>query len=302
MMLQDLKKELESGTFAPFAPFALFVYKDIDFIPKQYINRISKILNLPITHIDEIKVSHNKDIFGVATTPSDIRLFETDEFIEDDVNLTSEKNLFVICKKVKNESLYNNYIINVPVLEKWQIEDYACSIADGMTEKDINKLVNLCGYNIYRIEQELKKIKLFSVKEQQYIFQSLLDDGAFNDMSSYTIFNFTTALLRKDKQELLKIINELDRIDIDPPSLIAVLYRNLKNIIRIQMAKNPTPETVGLTPKQFYAVKKSVCGFYHPTQLVQLYLKVTDLENQIKSGILPHSIIIDYIIQYFFAV
>ena len=302
MKLQELKYELEHSSNFKDNLFIIFKYSDNDFLAKQYINQIAKLKQLPVVFIDKIEFNKSKDLFNINETPDQIRIFETNIFELDDVQLFSEQNLFVICKKITNEKLFEQNTINLPKLEKWQISDYVYSIANGVPEKDLDYLIELCNYDIYRLEQELKKLKIFDEKEQNYVFQSLKQDDAFNDLSNYSIFNFTNALLKKDKAQLLSIYKEIDRIDIEPVGLITVLYNNLKNIIKIQLARNPSPETTNIDKKQFYAIQKYSCGFYTPQQLIQLFLKITDLDRQFKSGYISVNYIIDYILQFCFAI
>ena len=118
----------------------------------------------------------------------------------------------------------------------------------------------------------------------------------FVDSTEYTVFDLTNSLLRKDFNGLEKIKYNLNIIDVDPFGLLSILLKNFRHVIDIQLAKNPTPEYVGVSSKQFWAIKNYSCGFYSKDELVHIYKLLLSLDKKIKNGDIPINMVIDYII------
>ena len=206
--------------------------------------------------------------------------------------------VYIICKTIDKKSLevFNNYIVELPKLEDWQIKDYVYSVAEGANEKSLDRLIDVCGNDIYRINQELNKIKIFTQQERNFTFDKFIEDGIFSDLSTYTIFDFSNAIVKRDRETLRKIYKEIDKIDIEPIGLVTVLLNNFRNIIKIQLANNPTAESCGMKPNQFWAIKHS-CGLYTKEQLLSIFNFLTEIDKKIKTGMIPvDSFLIDYIV------
>lgn len=300
MTIQELKTQIESGHVTD----DLIIMKDSEsnFISNQYIIAIAKIKNQRINYIDspDELLADSGSIFSTALEKSttDLNVLKTDIFIWVDENIAKLKNLIIVVSKFQDKNLekqFEQYIVKVPKLESWQIQDYVYSVAEGVPQKDLEWLINLCGTNRHRLQQELDKILLFGKDERKYLFTELIRDGAVDDLSSYSVFNFTNALVSKDYRQLRNIYQELDKVDINEFGLLTILVKNFRNLIMVQLNSNPTPENTGLDGKQLYAIKK-LPRVYTPEQLVNIYQLLLDIDRLIKSGELPTEILIDYLV------
>lgn len=298
MDIKVLKQELENKHVL--SKFLIFKYSDTDFIPFQYIEEIKKITGKQAIIIEDLStlVTKQKSLFINTNEDitNEIKIYITDKF-ETSLSL-QDKFLYIICKSIEKSTkeLYNNYIIEIPKLEDWQIKDFVYSIAEGVTKTQLDNLIEVCDNDIYRINNELEKITLFSESERKYTFNQFVQDGIFNDLSKYTIFDFSNAIIYKNKEMIKNIYNEFERIDIEPIGLVTILLNNIRNIIKVQLANSPTPETCGMKAGQFYAIKKS-CGLYTKKQLLQLFDLLTDIDRRIKLGEIPvNRFLIDYLI------
>ena len=116
-----------------------------------------------MSYNDEIddKIITGVSLFG-SVNDNVLRVYDINE-LDYNVNLSNEKNLIILCKKINEElkKLYADNIIIVPKLEDWQITDFVYSIGEGIPESDVDKLIDLCDNNIYRLTQELDKMLVF---------------------------------------------------------------------------------------------------------------------------------------------
>lgn len=294
--IKAIKSEIDNENIKN--TFIIFKYSDTDFIAFQYFNAICKILGAECNYIDnlsELNVKHS-NLFA-EPTETVINLYKTDKFETTDENLM-QKNLIIICKSVekKTTGMYNDYVVEIPKLEEWQIQDYVYSLAAGVDEKELDKLLSVCKNDIYRIDAELNKLLLFKEVERKHVYQQFIEDGIFSDLSFYSIFDFSNAIIKKDINSLKNIYRELEKIDVESMGLLTVLLNNFRNIIKIQLANNPTAESCDMKSGQFWAIKHQ-CGIYTKEQLLKIFDFLTNIDKQIKTGNMPvNSFLIDYVV------
>ena len=281
------------GTFIPLQYVEWYLHNGIEV---EYVDELSNLFNTSVGLFDSfIDYSSKLYVFSCELFDADIsKIFNL---------LDTDKNVFIICEKVSEEiqTQFSDNIVVVPKLESWQIEDLAYSMADGAEQKDIEYILKICGKDINRLYKELEKISLFSVEERKSVVKDFIYDGIFNDLSHYSIFDLSTCIIKRDINNLKVVYGEINNIDCDPLGLVGILIKNFRDIISVQCANNPTPETCGLDSKKFWAVKYS-CGFYNRDQLVKIYEMLTSIDRRLKTGELNTDFIIDYIITYILSV
>lgn len=281
--------------------FMIFQEADTDFISRQYVQAIAEINQQEIEYIDSIDpyLIELDSIFLSESEENSSRLhvLKVDMFEHTDQRCIDLRNVFVICKKLGDQAskLFSSYIVKMPKLESWQIKDYVYSTAEGVPEQLLDKVISLCNGNIERLDNELGKLKLFAPTERKYLLDSMIKDGAFGDLTDYSVFNVTNALLKKDIEALKNYMNLLHVIDINEFGLITILTKNLRDMISVQLSSNPTPETIGLDSRKIYALKKQSKVFTNE-QLTKLYLKIADLDRAVKNGEFPAPMLINYMI------
>ena len=281
--------------------FMIFQEADTDFISRQYVQAIAEINQQEIEYIDSIDpyLIELDSIFLSESEENSSRLhvLKVDMFEHIDQRCIDLRNVFVICKKLGDQAskLFSSYIVKMPKLESWQIKDYVYSTAEGVPEQLLDKVISLCNGNIERLDNELSKLKLFAPTERKYLLDSMIKDGAFGDLTDYSVFNVTNALLKKDIEALKNYMNLLHVIDINEFGLITILTKNLRDMISVQLSSNPTPETIGLDSRKIYALKKQSKVFTNE-QLTKLYLKIADLDRAVKNGEFPAPMLINYMI------
>ena len=299
MTIQDLKAYIENGS----VPHDLIIFKDTEnnFISNQYIRAISSSRNQEIEYVESPLdlLQDSWSIFGEEDSTSDtLRVIKSTSFSWDNVRLSELKDVIIVVSKFSDKAVekqFEPWIVSVPKIEGWMLKDYVYSTTEGVSQKDLDWLITLCGSNIDRLQMELDKLSIFGVDERKYLFNDLIRDGAVDDLSSYSIFNLTNAVTSKDISSLQSIYKELDRVDVNEFGLLTILVKNFRNILMVQTTSNPTPESTGLDGKQLYAIKK-IPRVYTAQQLVDIYEFLLDIDRRVKVGELPTDRLIDYII------
>lgn len=294
MEIREVKKQIENKTLG----HDMLIFRcDDDFVARQYAHAMAEMWNYNIVPVElDTLLTLGNDIFGGDREDGQLLIYSTDKL---EVKLPKLEDVVVICKKIDKKVEMD--VIEVPKLEKWQLKDYAVSRVEGLNETDIDKLIEKCQGNIHRLDLELNKITLFDKEEREALYKVFESEGALADLTTYTIFDISNCILKKDRATLAKIYEEIDYMDVTPAiSLCIILLNNLRNIIKIQLSPNPTAESCGLDPKRFWAIKKYNCGWYSREQLYKAFDFLTDLDRQLKNGELLFSDreLLDYIITH----
>lgn len=301
MDVKDLKQQIESNTISNHLLVFTYIEKEptSKFLCYQYLNEIIKRKHIEVEYIsDLICVSSNDNVLFGTDYDKYLTVATINTLDLNNINLLYKENIIIICTKITKEceSAFKDYIIQFPKLETWQIKDYVYSMLDGIDKKQLDKMIELCSFDIFRLDREIEKLKIFTTNEQPYIFQELINDGNFNDLSSETIFNLTNAILKKDKLQLISVYKELDKIDCEPLGVVTILLNNIKNVINIQLSVHSSPESCGLPANKYWAIKKNICGYYNRNELINCFMMLNNLDRQLKTGELETSYFIDYII------
>lgn len=300
MDIKTIKQQIETNNIPNHILIFKYINKELTskFLCYQYLNEIIKIKNINVEYVSDISyINTNNTLFGDIINDYLI-ILTTDKFNSVDITLLNTKNIIIVCNDTTSEceSIFMDYIVQFPKLETWQIKDYVYSTLNGVDKKYLDRMIDLCNFDIFRLDKEIEKLKLFTITEQPYIFQELISDGNFDDLSNETIFNLTNAILKKDKNALVNIYTELNKIDCEPLGVVTILLNNIKNIIKIQLSPHSSPESCGLPTNKYWAIRKNVCGYYNRNELINCFLMLNNLDKQLKTGELEVSYFIDYII------
>lgn len=285
MDIKELKKSIENKTVL--SDGLIFKSKSI-FIPIQYINNIANLYNKDVEYVDSLnRVIKINSIFG------EIERYTCCVFITDKLDHTVELDdlCFIICKECNN----NDYI-DVPKIERWQEIDYAVSNSSKNISYDlICDIVDSCNDDLYLLDNEISKYNIFSLSNQKQIFNSLFENNQIIRSYKETIFDFVNAILDKDIEKVSNIYSNLDKYGIDPMALIAIIKKQLTNIILVGFNKNPTEENTGLTTKQIYWIKKNLYK-YNSTNLVNSFNFICNVDELLMKGILSSKQLLDYVV------
>lgn len=287
MTLQALKKDIEEKNNITFP--IVFVYQDVPFIAQQYLDRISKNQQRAISYVD---LNTQGGLFSAKK--DDITVCFCDSLtlknVDVDVVVTKNVSADVSCT-----------VITLPKLNDLWVKDYLFSNLQGIDEKEIEWLFITCKKDVYRLYNEVQKLKTFDKKQKKSLFKLMVEEEQFSDLSNSTIFDFSNAIMKKDKTAVSGMLVKLSTIDCDPVALSSVLYQNFRKYIQVWLSKNPTEESTGLKSNVIYAIGKQP-RVYSKDQLIKCFELLCGIDKMIKTGELETSFLIDYIVCKIFTV
>lgn len=305
MRLSELKDSIINNTLGD--SLLIFIWEDNKFLASQYIHEIAKKRSQEIQFVDSfdelVGISANENVFGDDFGDNVLKVLDTDTFDElASEGMASIANSIIMCHKLAKEVAYSyesfpNLTINFAKEEPWQAKEYISAMCKGLSNESISRLYDLTNGDIFRIDNEIGKINCFPIEEQERVLSDMVSNGAFDDLAQTNIFNLTNAIVKKDLLTIGRILRNIKNMDVDAIGLSAILHKNIKNIIDIQMNSKATPESLGMSAKQFRAIEYS-CGKISNPKLIELLKFLDELDFKLKSGALdlPNEDKIDYIV------
>lgn len=287
MKFSDLKNMIMNNKLPK--SMVILKYSDNDFIVNQYLNAMIKLQPNTI-YLDNLKsLLLNNDLLEDNV----LYIYHTDKL---DLNIIRD-NLIIICKNVDKDvqEFLNNYIIDVPKLEEWYLKDYITVKLPNLDNDKIDFLFNNLKTNPYRLDNEINKLNLFTGKYQNNIFYELLNSSNYEDIITFSIFELSNAIIKKDIPKLTSILKHLQNMSIEVSPIVSLLEKNFINILNVQTNPKVNPEELGLNYKQFLAVKYN-CNVYTNTQLIKILETLFDADIKIKLGKIPYDNMLDYLI------
>lgn len=266
------------------------VYDDNNSIILQYVNHIAQSTNNSITYLKEL--DDLQDLMSLGDyDDGGIYVLQLDKLTEKIPRSFYKLFCFIICKEITNNDDLET--IKFPKVETWQMLDYAKVSLKGVNERKIEWLVNLLGNNQLRLENEINKITIFPMNERDAIFDLINNDGGYDDITNLTMFNLVTAISKKSKQDIIDVLEAIKLIDIEPMGLVTSLLKQFKLAIDVKMGTKDF-KGLNISQKQYIAIKKY--NPYTPNELVKIYKLLTNIDYELKIGLLPNEYIIDYVI------
>ena len=289
MNIEELKKSIEDRTYN--SPFLILKWQDNSFIATQYANEIGKIRHKEIKYVHSTEECKRGDeIFGFRDNTLKV-------YIVNDLKIEYEENMedvVIICKNLKECVGVDDFVVSIPKLEDWQILSYMKYKCPNMNEESLKWLQSITNNDIYRIDNELSKLALF--EKQEEFFDEEIRDGVFNDLTTYNIFNISNSISKRDVSAIRDILHRIDSIDVEPYGLITNLLREFKNTLSIQ-STNYSFDKLGMSQKQYNAIKYYNCGKYSTQKLIDIYRFLLGFDMNLKNGVYQNvSSMIDYIL------
>lgn len=182
MTLKDLKIAIMQKTLSD----KFLILKNVEnpakdsnasFLSEQYLQEISKARNLEISKINSI-YDPLQSTLSILVPEKKLNVLKADSFEETSLDYSQFVDTVVICNKIDSKimPLLTDFVVEIPKLENWHIEDYAKTLAPNATSSNLNWLTKASRYKIHRILNELDKVKLFGPGDQEDILKALRNE------------------------------------------------------------------------------------------------------------------------------
>ena len=288
MQLKELKKNIMDKNVIE--DMIIFKYEDTDFVPNQYVKEIASILGKEISYVDTIQEARSNGGFFGEEPIFVVRIDNLKTLIE------YNRSVVVMTKAVSEEVMkeLGQYVVEVPKLEQWMVEDYVASYCDGLDEDTIKWFAS--RYNdIYHITEELDKLTVFPIGNRQLMFKKLHDENGFSPSDDDTVIAMLNAVQSRNHEEVERVLCKLQENGTDYIGMIGLIQNSIKRLIKVWLNKNPTPDNTGMKSNQIYAISK-LRKVYSREKLIQIFEDLSLLDSKIMNSEFPSEIAMDWAI------
>lgn len=200
-------------------------------------------------------------------------------------------------KRSKFYKTYKTTIVEFNTLESRILKKYIQKQI-ALSDKNCDKLIDLCESNYGRILLEIDKVHTYALCKKvshDKAFELLSQDGTIYKPSKDAIFDFVDAILNRSSKcfDLYRQCVEVGEASL---VMLTVLYNNVKQTLQIQVCESKDiSKTTGLTGWQIQCCKKYV-GNYKTKELIRIMKLIRSLEIGIKTGKIEEQLTVPYLL------
>lgn len=266
------------------------------FIAEQYYREIANQHDLTIKTTDDLSsiMIDRQSLFYVPDNY--LYVIKVKELVDFEWDLLYSNNIIILAYKVKEHLLtkLSNNIVNIPLLQEWQLKDYLFSRCNGADNNALEKLFDLTKNNPYRLQNEIDKLTIFD--NPKLILNECFEENMYSDLSNYTVFDLSNAIMVRDKDKITTILKDIDKIDVEPLGLVTILHNNFRNLALVMLTRQPTNATTGLSDKQIWFLLNHQAKYYTPTQIIDILLYLADINKHMLLGNIDMNKLLDIMI------
>jgi hypothetical protein len=285
MTLKDLKLCIQNRDVPD--TFFIFECATDTFLASQYVNAICEVKQLERTVTDTL-YSQDSALSLVMGFVNNFNVIYIDTFSEAAEDYSRFINTAVICKSVdkKIAKLVSGHVIKVPALKDWQVYDYIQLQCPGLSENDRSDLWLAVGKDLYHLQNELDKIKLFPIEQQAAVaIELILAPGT--KLHAMNNFEVTDAIMSKNIETLTMYLLHAPQAGNEFLGLVSLLISKVKLALFAEYSSKSSTD-LGISNGQFYYAKTHPSG-YTQKQLQDKLDFLTGLDLRLKSGLLDMS-------------
>lgn len=307
MEVSQVKSDIKQNTLKP---IYIFTGSELE-VMNIYLKQMS-IQYRQLTRMDTFRQVHND--CKVAKIMGSPKLYVVRD---DNEVLTNEKiqklltnidwlkvNILVLVfttidKRSKFYKAYKDTIVEFKPLESPILKKYIQKQIP-LSDKNCDKLIEVCEGNYGRILLEIDKIKRYQEVYKKDIFPNdafnlLLNDGTIYQPPKDAIFDFVDAVLDRNSKcfDLYRQCLEVGEASM---VMLSVLYNNAKQTLQVQSCQSKDiSKSTGLTGWQIQNARKYV-GRWKTWELVNILKIVRSMETGIETGKVEESMAVPYVL------
>lgn len=310
MDVSELKNDIKTGSFKPFYIFAGEEWK----VQSIYLDHIAQAANKSLRRIDSIG-----DVYAKLKTPSftqqtyvyvvrDDKEIMSNEKLQSQLTNLLGSNILVLQltsldKRLKFYKAYKDAIIIFEPLKPEILRKYI-QREISLSDKNCEKLMEVCEYDYGRCLLEIDKIHRYAVNAEMHgydmdsneSFEDLLKDGTIYTPPKDAIFDFIDAVLDAKVNKAFDLYSQCLQVGEAVMVMITVLYNNVKALLQVQTCQSSdVSKATGLTGWQIQNARKHL-NIRSAGQLVKLLKLCQHCQQGIVTGTLDEEYVMEYIL------
>lgn len=280
-------------------------------VQRKFIDQIAKVKQLELKYIDSISEIFSKLRVRKFTVSNSLYVIRDDkeilnnEKVQEQLESILGSNVLILLlsavdKRTKFYKKYNSAIIEFEPLKPAMLAKYIAREIQ-LSDKNIEKLMEICEYDYGRCLLEIDKIKncMKATKADDMpnnIFEMLLFDGTIYQPPKDAIFDLVDAILDRKVNLSFDLLGQSYAVGEATMVMLSVLYNNVKAVLQVQSCESSDiGKSTGLTGWQIINAKKHL-NKYRNGELVNMLRLVRWCEKGIKTGVIEDGNVMDYIL------
>jgi len=174
-----------------------------------------------------------------------------------------------------------NQFQNFKPLKDYEVKDWAKKFLNSfdieLTGEALSFLISNCGYDLWRIDSEIRKLADFKIKG--VVSKSQVEELIISDRE-HNIFELTDALLRRNRKKALMALHKAIDNGEKPTELLGLLAWQVRNLLRLKTGAKPA--SLKLHPFVFGKLQESEKTF-SMEELNAFLSKIIDLDLAFKT-------------------
>lgn len=259
----------------------VFICLDDFFVAKTYIDAICENKNLhkmTISKLDDIREIED----NVFEDNNNLYVYEAPDELLDFTSIQNT-NTIVLRKVDKDVDKLNIDYVLFPKITNKMLEEYFKALVPGLSEEEVSWICSIAKYDVFRLNNEALKLSIFSKDEQHRIFEQMILENGYRDLTNSNIFDFTNALMKKDFPAMNKMLRQIEAVDIEGLGLVTILIRQYKNIVDVLMNSKAGLEKLKMSEKQINYIRYSY-GKLSLDKIVHMLKFLTGIDCKLKNG------------------
>ena len=305
MEVNEIKAHIQKKQFNSFYIFTGPEWK----IQRIYIDMIAKASGKELAFIDSIT-----DIYGKLNNRSflsksyvyvvrDDKELMQNEKLQSQLDSVLSDNILILeltepDKRTKFYRAYKNTIAEFNALTA-QITRKYIQREIQLSDKNCDKLAEICEYDYGRCLLEINKVKMYAGSPEADIdlcFEGLIKNGTIYTPPKDAIFDFVDAVLDDKIQRSFDLYQNCVAVGEAVMVMISVLYNNAKAVLQVQSCKSSdVSKATGLTAWQIQNARKHL-NVYSIGELVRIMKLCQVCQEAIVTGTMDEEYAMDYIL------
>lgn len=281
-------------------------------VQQIYIAQIAKVTGLEICRIDSVS-----DIYGQLKNRSfikspyiyivrDDKELLNNEKLQQQIEsgLLGENRLIHLLTSVdKRTKFYKSYSASIIVFERLSdtlLKKYTLKEIN-LSERNIERLIEVCEHDYGRILLEIDKIKRFDHEMtigKDNAFEELLKTGTIYQPPYDAIFDLVDAILDRKVNLAFDLLQQAYEVGELTMVMLSVLYNNAKDVLQVQSYEgNNLTQATGLNSWKIHNAKKHLHK-YTNSELIYIVQLVQKIESGIKTGRMEEEFAMQYLLTH----
>ena len=303
MNITDVKTDIKNKAIKS---YYIFAGEEIE-IQRIYINKIAEVLGYEVVRVDSIA-----DVWADIVSPllfGEPRVY----VVRDDKDLMQDETLQ---RQIDNNKLNGNVIINLITTIDKRTKWYKANsdkivlferLSDevllkyiqreiALNKRNCERLIAICENDYSRILLEIDKIKRYTDKNYDAVFEQFVKDGTIAIPPKDAVFDLVDAILKRQIKNVYYLYEQCKEIGEANMVILSVLYNNTKQVLQVQGCESKDIcKSTGLNAWQVKCAKDK-CGYYSLSELTVILKFIQKVQKDIITGRLEDSMSIDYLL------